>query len=295
MRCEINNLDSNTWINIENSCSQSPTCSKVSFDNETAHIQAGISAPEDPGLMAYSTITTRNRVFTPHLAGTNVLEITLKDYIHEGPLLNKYLMRGDVSDHEDPVKGNHLMGFCLAIGTFQGLVGDERVSRRIAPEDTTDRVVQIHFDWYSRAGLLYYLNRNVIAGDEEIPILDRELYDRMLEQNIPNNSFRDVTPNITIPGNAVTQANRYDPAGDNTGWGHRYGLLLTDDGNELSWLMDGKVMDTVDIGDFFSSSPGCVADGAYATISGGASYQHNVWSVADLRIVGTPKDHNPIC
>jgi hypothetical protein len=52
--------------------------------------------------------------------------------------------------------------------------------------------------------------------------------------------------------------------------------------------MDGKVMDTVDISGFFSSSPGRVADGAYAVISGGSSFQQNVWSVADLRIMGTP-------
>ena len=198
-------------------------------------------------------------------------------------------MRGDDSDHEDPVKGKYLMGFSLAISTFQGLVGDEPVSRRIAPEDTTDRVVQIHFDWFSKAGLFYYLNRSVVAGDEkEIPVLNRELYDEILERDIPKEyTFPEVVPNITLPGNSVTEAHRYDPGGDNTGWGHRYGLLLADDANTLSWLMDGRPMDTVDISGFFSSSPGCVADGAYAALSGGASYRQNVWLVADLRVAGT--------
>ena len=93
-------------------------------------------------------------------------------------------------------------------------------------------------------------------------------------------------PSITIPGNSVSLAIRHDPLGDNTGWGHRYGLLLIDDGNTLSWLMDGKIMDTVDISGFFSSSPDCITDGAFATIVGGASYQHNVWSVSDFCISG---------
>jgi hypothetical protein len=155
--------------------------------------------------MAYGSIATRVRVFGPHLAGTNSIESTLKDFTHYGPILNKYLM-----------------GFSLAISTFQGLVGDEPVSRRKALEDTTDRVVQIHFDWFSKAGLFHYLNRSVIAGDEnEVPILNRELYDKMIERDIPKEyTFPEVVPNITLPGNSVTQAHRYDPAGDNTGWGH---------------------------------------------------------------------------
>ena len=293
MRSEIDKFDPSTWTKFVplNSFSEAPIDRKVSFDNGTARMQADTSAPEGPGVMAYNTIATRNRVFTPHLAGTNLFEITLKDYIHEGPFLNKYLTAdGASSDHEDPVKGNYLMGFCLAIGTFQGFVGDEPVSRRKAPEETTDRVVQIHFDWYSRAGLWYCLNRSVIAGDKEkIRIWGTEQDKENLRKMKPT-----VVPNITIPGNSVTLAHRYNPAGDNISWGHRYGLLLTDDGNTLSWLLDGKLMDTIDISGFFSSSPGCVTDGAYATILGGASYQHNVWSVADLRIVETPKDHHPI-
>ena len=281
-------FDANNWIPFvqQNSYAEAPIQRDVSFDNGTARIQADTTAPEGPGVMAYGCMTSRERVFKPNLSGTNLFEFTLKDYKHEGLFLNKYIMRGDSSDFEDPVKGSFVMGFGLAISSFVGMVGEKPVSRRVAPEDTVERVVQIHFDWFSKAGIFFYLGRNIIAGDtEKIPLLDRELNDRIIEKEIPKDyTFPEMIPNITLPGHQVTQAQRFDPAGDNCGWGHRYSLMLTDDSNTLSWLMDGKMIDTVDITGFFSSSPGCVTEGAYATIVGGGSYQHNEWTLTDLRI-----------
>ena len=281
-------FDASTWKLFvqRNSYAEAPIQKDVSFDNGKARIRADTTAPEGPGVMAYGNMCTKQRVFTPDLKGTNLFEFTLEDYSHSGPFLNMYIMRGDSSDFEDPVKGSFVTGFGLAISSFQGMVGDEPVSRRIAPEDTVERVVQIHYDWFSKAGIFYYLGRNIIAGDtEKIPLLDRELNDRIIEKEIPKDyTFPEMIPNITLPGHQVTQAQRFDPAGDNCGWGHRYGLLLTDDGNTLSWLLDGKMMDTVDISGFFSSSPGCVAEGAYATIVGGGSYEQNAWTLSDLRI-----------
>lgn len=235
--------------------------------------------------MAYCGFATKNRLFAPHLAGVNLLELALTDYTHQGPFLNKYLAAdGAPSAREDPLCGNYLMGFCLAIGTFRGLVGTGPVSRDVPVETVRDRVVQIHFDWWSKAGLLFCLNRNVIASDKgRIRIWGSDDDKERLRKQQPVQC-----PVITIPGNSVSLAVRKDPAGDGIAWGHRYGLLLADDGNTLSWLLDGNVMDTVDIFGFFSSSPGCVADGAYATIVGGGSYQHNVWSVTDLRICTNP-------
>ena len=281
-------FDANTWQLFvqRNSYAEAPIQKAVSFDNGKALIRADTTAPEGPGVMAYGNMCTKQRVFTPDLKGTNLFELTLEDYAHSGPFLNKYIMRGDSSDFEDPVKGSFVTGFGLAISSFQGMVGDEPVSRRVAPEDTIERVVQIHYDWFSKAGIFFYLGRNIIAGDtEKIPLLDRELNDKIIEREIPKGyTFPEMIPNITLPGHQVTQAQRFDPAGDNCGWGHRYGLLLTDDGNTLSWLMDGKKIDTVDISGFFSSSPGCVAKGAYATIVGGGSYEQNTWTLSDLRI-----------
>ncbi len=281
-------FEASTWKLFvqRNSYAEAPIQKDVSFDNGKALIRADTTAPEGPGVMAYGNMCTKQRVFTPDLKGTNLFEFTLEDYSHSGPFLNKYIMRGDSSDFEDPVKGSFVSGFGLAISSFQGMVGDEPVSRRIAPEDTVERVVQIHYDWFSKAGIFFYLGRNIIAGDtEKIPLLDRELNDRIIEKEIPKNyTFPEMIPNITLPGHQVTQAQRFDPAGDNCGWGHRYGLLLTDDGNTLSWLMDGKMMDTVDINGFFSSSPGCVAEGAFATVVGGGSYEQNTWTLTDLHI-----------
>lgn len=249
-------------------------------------MEAQTSSPAGPGVMGYCGFATRNRQFNAHLAGTNLLELTLQDYTHAGPFLNKYLTAdGAASDHEDPFSGNYLMGFCLAIGTFRGLVGSGPVSSSMPVETLTDRVVQVHFDWYSKAGLWICLNRNVVAGDKE----NFRTWGTDEDKEEWRTTHAIECPVVTGPGNSVSLAHRQ--LGVNTGWGHRYGLLLSDDGNTLSWRLDGKVMDTVDISGFFSSSPGCVADGAYATIAGGASYQHNVWTVADLQICGTHLDH----
>ena len=66
--------------------------------------------------------------------------------------------------------------------------------------------------------------------------------------------------------------------------GHRYGLCLTDNGNAVSWTLDGEVMDIVDITGFFQSSPEAMQDGAYASICMAGSYQSNVWKHSDARI-----------
>ena len=288
MTFKMDRFDANNWelFTQRNSYAKAPIHKAVSFNKCEARLQADTTATEGPGVMAYGNMCTKTRIFNPHLAGTNLFEFTLKDYTHTGSFLNKYIMRGDSSDFEDPVKGSFLTGFGLAISSFKGMVGDKPVSRKIAPEDTVERVVDIHFDLFSKAGIFFYLGRNIIAGDtDKIPLLDRELNDKIIEKGIPKKyTFPEMIPNITLPGHQVTQAQRFNPAGDNCGWGHRYGLQLTNDGNTLSWLMDGKMIDTVDISGFFSSSPGCVAEGAFATVVGGGSYERNAWIISDLRI-----------
>lgn len=263
-------VDAATWPN-----------GTVSAGDGAARIVAQTDAPAGPGVMAYGGFRSRRRHFAPNLAGTNLLEVTLADFTHEGAFLNKYLAAdGSALDHEDPHSGSYLTGFCLAIGSFGGLVGSGPVQRGVPDEELTDRVVQIHFDLFSRAGLTYILNRSVRGGDKRAYHIwgSDEDKRRWLE------SHEIDCPVVTLPGNSVTLAIQTDPLGDGRGWPHRYGLLLRDDGRTLSWLLDGKVMDTVDIAGFFDSSPGCVSDGVYVTIVGGGSYQRNMWQVEDVRV-----------
>ena len=89
-------------------------------------------------------------------------------------------------------------------------------------------------------------------------------------------------PHVTYP--CVALAIRRNPVGDNVGWGHRYGLVLTDDGKTLSWTLDGRAMDTVDISGYFGSSPGCVADGAYAFIGHGGGFRRSKITLSDVKI-----------
>lgn len=268
-------LDSSRWTILQMSGK-----SNISVGEKTAKIRAVTPAKAGPGVMAYGGIATTTRQFNPGLKGTNLFEVGFVDYTHDDEFLNKYLtFDGAASDREDPASGLYLMGFCLAIGTFQGLVGSEpdRGKERVA-----HRVVQIHCDLFSRFGLGFCLNRNLLPGEKEkYPIFDNKNKEHMALARAGRTLD---CPHVTIPGNSVSLAIRHNPSGDNIPWGHRWGLMIGDNGNTLSWLLDGKVMDTVNISDFFSSSPGCVAEGAYATIVAAGSYRENVWKIADVRI-----------
>lgn len=90
---------------------------------------------------------------------------------------------------------------------------------------------------------------------------------------------------VIVTLNGVSFKLRYDPVNGNP-MGHRYGLLLSDDAKTVSWTLDGKVMDTVDITGCFDSSPDCVRQGAgaYASIIGGGSYRENCWKVSNVKI-----------
>lgn len=248
---------------------------EVTVGDGVARIRAATDAPPGPGLMAFSGLATRQKVFEPYLKGECLLEVTLTDFAHSEEYVCKGIAAdGAASDHEDPHTGKYLMGFCLTIGTFPGMVGSE-------PDKIKDRAVQIHFDWWSRIGLWYPLNRNIIPGDRgKIRLWDDKTDPQEMEMSHTINA-----PVITLPGNSVVVAWRHDPKGDNRPWGHRMGLRLTEDGNTLSWVLDGQIMDSVDISGFFQSSPGCVADGAYASIVGGGCWRENIWTISEARIV----------
>jgi hypothetical protein len=234
-------------------------------------MQATTAMRPGPGVVAYCRIATRTPQLNPSLKGTSLVELTVEDYRHEGEFVNRYLtIDGADSVEDDPISGHYIMGFALAIGSLPSLVGKSN-----GPDG---RVVQIHCDWYSKLGLWFTLNRNIIEGDEEkYPFFAREREGRMLQRGeVPGYPF------MTRPGNSVSLIIRR-PFGNDVAWGHRWGLGLAEDGNRLFWVLDGRVMDVADIAGFFRSSPGCVADGAFVTIAGGGSHRRNTWMIEDVR------------
>ena len=232
--------------------------------------------PAGPGVMAYCKMSTVKRHFNPGLVGTNLFEVSLVDVVHDDDFINKYMtVDGGACDHEDPLSGNYLMGFALAIGTYPVPLSGNEVDR------TNDRTIQVHFDLYGNIGLFFSLCRNIIPGDEQ----KYRFFDRKTDGPLLREGKALPCPNMTIPGNSVTLAMQHNPLGANSvPWGHRYGLQLSEDANVLSWMLDGKIMDTVDITGFFASSPGCAAKGLYATICGGSSYRTNCFKIADAQI-----------
>ena len=205
-------------------------------------------------------------------------EITLVGYTHDGAHLNRYLA-SDGSEAEveveveveDSLLGVFRMGFCLAIGSFRGLVGSES-------DPQMDRVVQIHCDWWSKGGLWFWLNRNALQEDKE----RYHIWGTTEDVAGGYESIR--CPVVTLPGNSVALALRHNPQGLDTPYNHRWGLGLAAEGNTLYWTLDGATVVMMDITGFFDSSPGCVAEGAYATVVGGAGYARNAWTVANSRI-----------
>ena len=245
--------------------------SRYSAGGGKARIYAETGEPPGPGVMAYSGFATRSRLFQPNLAGDSLFEVTLVDYVHEGEFLNRYLNAdGTDADEEDPLVGQYQMGFCMAIGSFQGLTGSDQ---------ETDRIVQIHCDRWS-TGLWFLLNRNVLQEDKgKYPVWGTP------HTVVEMAETKSITcPAVTAPGDAVLLACRHNPLGYAASYEHRWGLGLADGGNTVYWTLDGIIVDQAEIPGFFDSSPGCVAEGAYATILGGGSYQRNTWTIADARI-----------
>ena len=238
----------------------------------TCRIYAETGEPARPGAGAYAGFATRKPMFRPGLKGGSLFEITLADYSPDGAHVNRYITAdGAGSDVEDPKLGSYLMGFCLTIGSFRGLVGSE-------PDPERDRVVQIHCDLWSKSGIWFWLNRNALAEDKE----RYRVWGTAEDAAAGYESVR--CPSVTLPGNSVALALRHKPLGIDSADGHRWGIGLEEDGNKLYWTLDGGSVDTVDIAGFFASSPESVAEGAYATVVGGGGYARNTWTVTDARV-----------
>lgn len=233
-----------------------------------AVVKATTTMPAGPAVFAYAGFYTRERQFSPGLSGTNVFEITLADYTPGGEFLNKYLdAYGAPSDVEDPVSGRYIMGACLMIGSFPGLI--------LGKEDAVkDRAVQFGFDWWSKYGFSPWIARNIIPGDEE-----------KYPQWDPKKQPMDAMSKPFIARPCLVLAHRKNPTGEGgSPVGHRYGLGLTDDGNTAFWTLDGRVMDVVNITGHFQSSPDSVKQGACGSVCMAGSYQSNVWKFTSAKI-----------
>ena len=247
---------------------------EIQSEGGYASVKTTTTMPAGPAVMAYGGFVTRDKHFGPGLSGTNILEISLSDYVPDGEFLNKWLTYyGNPGDVEDPVGGPYEMGWGLTIGSFRGFVTGRE-------DRVRDRAVQLHFDGWSKYGWSTTLCRTAVPGDEEkYPEFDHktEMY------------ATKPTPFIAQPCLVLVAGLDFKAEGSSP-FGHRYGLGLTDNGNTVFWTLDGRVMDSADITGFFQSSPEAVKDGAYASVCMGGSYQSNVWRYSNARIyVSKPK------
>ena len=247
-------------------------------------------ATTTPGEWGDAGICTREKHFNPGLKGTNGVEVTFVGHTQQGELHNNQYPPEHIGN---PLAGRYIAGMCLTISNYHGPVmpdietdresdhGEEihhdfmssyRASGR---RRSGRRAVQIHLDWTSIWGLDYLLTRNILPED----------YGRHPEWNVRLDSLEEfIGKGQFIAGASFALAWRhYPPDRADNPFGRRYGLYLTDDGNTLSWTQDGKVMDTVDIGGYFTSDPEFVRDGAYVSISG-AGYQPHIWKADDVEI-----------
>ena len=255
--------------------------SLVRCEGGYAILEAETTHPAGPGVMSFGGFATKEKYFNPGLSGTNIFEISLIDYTYSGDCLNKYMtILGASSEVEDPVAGLYLMGWGITIGNFTGFIGSEKDRSR-------DRAVQFHFDGFSKMGLYSFVNRSIIPEDiEEYPRPNNEDYTKTVVDTIDGHKV----PYISRD-DATILGVRHHPSGTkgNSGIegdssGHRYGIQFSDDGKAISWMLDGKIMDTHDITGYFSSVPGTLDHGLYISIGAGGSYQRNLWTFDDAKV-----------
>jgi hypothetical protein len=180
--------------------------------------------------------------------------LTISNY--HGPIIPDWEEDGE-SDDDEPIPPDLVSSYRAS--------GKRRSGRR---------AVQIHFDWMSKWGLVYYLCRSILPEDYgKYPGWDLRL--DSLEEFIGKGQY--------VGGAVFVLAARHSSGQEVNPLGRRYGLYLTDDGNTVSWTLDGKVMDTVDISGYFTADPEVMRDGAYVSISG-AGYQPHIWTIEDVKI-----------
>ena len=279
-----NDFDSSRWTLLERY--HSPyNKTQVRCEEGYAVLEAETTHPPGPVVLTNAGFATKEKYFNPGLSGTNIFEISFIDHTHSGDFLNKYWsIDGGRSSVEDPVVGRYLMGWGITIGNYTGFVGLKKGRSK-------DRAVQFHFDEMSKIGLYSYLCRAIVPGDEKkYPSLDRKKLPRIMANSgddYPTYPYRSRDDCTVLEVRHHPVGTRGDSGIEGDSSGHRYGIKLSDDGNSISWMLDGKVMDTYDITGYFSSSPGILDDGLYISIGANASYQRSVWRFDDASVYVT--------
>ena len=249
-----------------------------------------LGAATSPGEWGDAGISTQKKQFNPGLKGTNYVEVSFVGHAQQGQLHDEQFPPEHIGNR---LAGRYITGMCLTISNYHGpLMPDietdgesdhgEQINsdfkshyRASGKRDSGKRGLQIHFDWMSTWGLDYFLCRDNLPED----------YGKYPEWDVRLDSLQEIMgKGEFIAGASFALAGRHyppDKAGNPAG--RRYGLYLADDGNTVSWTLDGKVMDTVDISGFFTSNPEFVRDGVYVSISG-AGYQPHIWKVDDVQV-----------
>ena len=273
---------------------------KWAGDARTEEGHGILEAATSPGEWGDAGICTREKQFNPGLKGTNGVEVTFA-----GHTQGTYEVTPHNQDHPEhignPLSGRYIAGMCLTISNYPGPIvpdceedGESDDDEQVHPDLMSSyrasgelrsgrRGVQIHFDWMSKWGLVYYLCRSILPGDYgKYPQWDVRL--DSLEEFIGKGQY--------VGGACFVLAARHSPGSAENPLARRYGLYLTDDGNTASWTLDGTVMDTVDISGYFTSDPEFVKDGAYVSLSG-AGYQPHIWRFDDVEIYASSLTDSP--
>ncbi len=236
--------------------------------------------PPGPGAVVLGGLATTERTFHPGLAGTNAVEITLAEFIHE----KDYPI--EVEEQDQLVHA-----WSLTVASWQGLVGGQ---------GDDQRGVQLHLDLLRDDGLFVYLVRGILPEDFEKHPMDGFGHRDSLDgrnQNLSPSQLRKLHEKeiahggvfISVP-TLILACRVYrteEEIQDIIGRPRRWGLYLADDANSVYWTLDDEVMDTRDISGYFGSKPESVQDGAFLTVMGVASYQRNTWRMDDLEILGS--------
>ena len=238
--------------------------------------------PLGPGEMAFGGFGTTERSFNPGLAGANGVEITVADLGH----------KKDPPQELGPGEPTVVHAWSLTVGSWRGLIGGQ------AEEE---RAVQLHFDLMRPDGLFVYLVRGLVPEDfEKYPIdgfrpadspggryqgLSEREQRELHEKEIAHGGVFISVPCLSLVARIYRSEQEMQ---DMLGRSRRWGLYLTDDADTVYWTLDGRVMDSIDISGYFSSSPESVENGAFLTVMGVASAQLNAWRMDDLEIYTSP-------
>lgn len=250
----------------------------VRFRSGQARIENGFwlmelvrDPPPGPGEYSFGGFATKEKHFKPGLTGTNGVEITVAGFSHE-----KY-------PEELNKPGQLVQAWSLTIGSWQGLVGDNKEK---------DRGVQLHFDLLRDDGLYVYLVRGLLPTDfgkypqdaygrEDSGSLSAEEKRARHVETAEAGGVYITAPCLALATRIYRTDEQIEALLERR---HRYGLYLTNDANTLYWTLDDQVMDVIDITGYFSTNSESVRDGAFLTISGFGGFQRNTWTMDDLEI-----------